>query len=186
MKKSLFLLTVIITLFSACKKDEDLVPVPQPVQNESEVITTFKITFVDSANTSNIHVATFRDPDGEGGVAPDIFDTIQLQPNTTYYASIVLLNELSSPVDTISNEVLEEANDHQFFFTFSGVSITQSYMDFDTNTPPLPIGLSSKWKTGAATNGSSQIILKHQPGIKDGLITTGETDIDLTFVTKIQ
>jgi hypothetical protein len=179
-------ITGLLSFFASCKKDKDLVPVPQPVQNEAEVITTLKITLVDSANSSNIATATFRDPDGDGGVGPDIFDTIVLQPNKTYYATIVLLNELALPVDTISNEVAEEANDHQFFFVYNTVSVTHTYLDSDTNIPPFPLGLSTKWKTGAIGNGTSQIILKHQPGIKDGNITTGETDIDITFQTKIQ
>lgn len=186
--KLLVLSTVMIAMVSVtgCKKDKDLVTVPPAVVNESEVVTTLKITFTDSSDASNVVSATFRDPDGDGGTGPDIFDTIKLQPNKTYYASLVLLNELASPVDTISNEVLEEANDHQFFFSFTGVYILQSYLDSDTNTPPLPLGLSTKWKTGAVNMGTSQIILKHQPGIKDGNVTTGETDIDVTFQTKIQ
>lgn len=174
------------TVFTSCKKDKDLVPVPQPVQNEPEIVTTIKLTLVDSSNASNIATATFRDPDGEGGSGPDIFDTLEIQPNKTYYASIILLNELASPVDTISNEVEEEKNDHQFFFQYSGISVTLTYLDFDTNVPALPVGLSTKWKTGAIATGSSTVTLKHQPGIKDGNITTGETDVEVTFITKIQ
>jgi len=50
-------------IWTACKKDKDLVPIPQPIVNEPEVITTMKLTFVDSANTSDFRYATFRDPD---------------------------------------------------------------------------------------------------------------------------
>jgi hypothetical protein len=175
-----------ILFLQSCKKDDDLIDVPAPIVNEQEVITTLQVIFTDSATNTPAGIFQFRDTDGDGPNGPVEWDTIALNNNTTYYADVVLLNELASPIDSISNEVAEEANDHQFFFTISGANLTHSYLDQDTNTPPLPIGLHNKIRTGNASNGSVQIILKHQPGIKDGLITTGDTDIDVTFVTNIQ
>lgn len=171
---------------SGCKKDDDLVETPPPVQNDSEVITTMRLIATDSATNTVAGTFTFRDPDGSGGTGPDIFDTIRLAANKTYNVQLVLLNETVTPADSISNEVLAEANDHMFFFHYTGASITQSYLDQDTNTPPLGIGLQTKWKTGAASTGTSQVILKHQPGVKDGTETPGETDVDITFQTVIQ
>jgi hypothetical protein len=192
MKTKLFttlLLAVLsaLLLSTSCKKDEDLDPVAPPAQNAGEVITTIKLTFTDSANASNVFNATFNDPDGDGGNGPTQFDTITLAPNKTYFVSILLLDITKSPVDTISNEVLEEANDHMFFFHHTGVGVNTIYLDQDTNNPPLGIGLSTKWKTdGTLTNGTSQIILKHQPGSKNGTETPGDTDVDVTFQCKIQ
>lgn len=186
MKKVMYAAIVIAATVAGCKKDDDQVPVPQPKVNEPEVITTMKLTFTDSANTSNIVTATFKDPDGDGGAGVTIHDTIKLQPNKTYLVDILLLNETTSPADTISNEVAEEANDHHFFFHHAVVSINTIYLDQDSNVPPLPIGLSTKWRTGSIANGTSQVILKHQPGVKDGTEAPGETDIDVTFQTKIQ
>lgn len=176
-----------VTIFiSSCKKDDDLIDVPPPIVNESEVITTLQIIFTDSASNTPAGTFQFRDTDGDGPNAPVEWDTIVLNNNRTYFAEVLLLNELAFPVDTISNEVLEEANDHQFFFTVAGANITHNYNDMDTNTPPLPIGLQNKFRTGNISNGSVQVILKHQPGTKDGNITTGDTDIDVTFTTNIQ
>lgn len=175
-----------ILAISGCKKDDDLVETPPPVQNEGEVITTMRLIATDSATNTVAGTFTFRDPDGSGGTGPDIFDTIRLAANKTYNVQLVLLNETVTPADSISNEVLAEANDHMFFFHYTGAAITQSYLDQDTNTPPLGIGLHTKWKTGAASTGTSQVILKHQPGVKDGTETPGETDIDITFQTVIQ
>ena len=186
MTKVMFATAVIASAIVGCKKDKEEVPTPAPPVNEEEVITTMKLIFTDSANTSNTVSATFKDPDGDGGSGATIFDTIMLQANKTYLVDILLLNETASPVDTISNEVAEEANDHHFFFHHTGVNIVTTYLDQDTNTPPLPVGLATKWKTGAVANGSSQVILKHQPGVKDGTETPGETDIEVTFATKIQ
>jgi hypothetical protein len=180
-------LTAIILMticWTGCKKDKDPVPLPPPVSNDGEVITTLKLTFTDSANTSDIRYATFRDPDGDGGQGPDIFDTIRLAPNKTWYTGILLLNETVTPADTISNEVLEEANDHRFCFTPSGTSAVVTITDLDGNN--LPIGLQSKWRTAGIGLGAMQIELRHQPGIKDGTCTPGSTDVDVTFQTKIQ
>ncbi|TSJ46745.1 hypothetical protein [Fluviicola chungangensis] len=175
---------VAASVITACKKDKDLVPVPQPVENEPEVITTMKLMFVDSSNASNVYYATFRDPDGDGGTSFDIFDTIILQPNKTWYTSILLLNETVSPIDTVSNDVLEEANDHKFCFTPAGVSATVQITDLDGNG--LPVGLQSKWRTSGTGSGTMQVELRHQPGTKDGTCTSGETDISVVFPTKIQ
>lgn len=184
--KLLLVLLSTVIFISSCKKDDDLINVPPPVVNESEVITTLQIIFTDSATNTPAGTFQFRDTDGDGPNAPVEWDTIALNSNTTYFAEIVILNELASPTDTISNEVAEEANDHQIFFTFSGLNATHTYLDQDTNNPPLPLGLQNKIRTGNASNGSLQIVLKHQPGVKDGNITTGDTDIDVTFTANIQ
>lgn len=177
--------TVAIVVFlTGCKKDKDKVDVPQPVQNEAEVITTIKLKFVDSSNSSIINYATFRDPDGDGGLGVDIFDTIKLAPNKTWITTIILLNETVSPADTISNEVLDEGVDHLICFSPTGASASVVKTDLDANS--LAIGLQSKWKTTATGSGTMQIELRHQPGTKNGSCTLGDTDIDVVFKTKIQ
>ena len=93
-----------LTLFqTSCKKDT----IQPPNPNVEELITTFKITLTDSAGVNPTVTAMYRDLDGDGGVGPSIFDSIKLKPNTTYNASILLLDETKTPADTISNEVLE-------------------------------------------------------------------------------
>lgn len=182
--KLLFASLLVAAAWGGCKKDKDLVPIPQPVVNEPEVITTLKLIFIDSANTSDIRYSTFRDPDGDGGAGPDKFDTIKLAPNKTWITAVLLLNETKNPIDTISNEVLEEAKDHLFCFTPSGTSATVTITDLDVNN--RPIGLKSKWKTTSTGKGTMQVQLKHQPGIKNGTCTPGVTDVDVTFQAKIQ
>ena len=175
----LFALLIISTLITACGEEN-----PPPV-NEEELITTLTLTFTDSANTANVITATFRDTDGDGGTAPTQFDTIRLEAGKTYFTEITLLDESKTPAENISEEVLEEANDHHFFFHATGANLTVTYEDLDTNSPPLPVGLSTKWVTGSASNGTTQVILKHQPEVKNGTETPGETDVDVTFVTEI-
>lgn len=184
-KYILFTGLVATLFFTACKKDDDKVNTPPPVANEPEVITTMRLTFVDSSNSSNVFTATFRDPDGDGGLSYDIFDTIRLAPNKTWYTSVVLLNETVNPVDSISNEVLGEANDHLLCFFPSGNSANVTITDADGNG--LPLGLQSKWRTTSTGLGTMNIQLHHQPGIKNGSdCSLGNTDIDVTFPTKIE
>ncbi|MBX7181605.1 MAG: hypothetical protein K1X82_05800 [Bacteroidia bacterium] len=177
--KSQLLLTLSFSalwMFNSCKPDD-----PAPT-NEEELITSLVMNFTDSA-TQQVNTFQFRDPDGAGGNSPIVFDSLQLKSNSTYYVSILLLDESKSPVDTISNEVEEEGVDHQFFYNVTNVSVQTSYEDQDANG--APIGLESKWKTGVAGIGSVMVVLKHQPGEKNGSQSTGETDVEVNFPTEI-
>lgn len=167
---------------SSCKKDEDLVETPQPTVNEEEVITTMTLTFTDDAGVQPNVTVTFRDPDGDGGVGPDIFDTIRLQNNTVYNMSITLLNETETPAEDMTAEVLDEDDEHLFCFTPTGADVAIVRTDSDGM---FEVGLESQWTVGAVSNGTTQITLKHQPGVKDGTCAPGETDVDVTFVTEI-
>lgn len=157
---------------------------PNPCGNEEELVTTLRLTFTDSLG-SLPQTFVFKDADGTGGNAPSQWDTIKLSPNRTYFVTLKLLNESVTPTDTISNEVLEEANDHLFIFKQGGgINLTTSILDKDAAN--LPLGLQSKWRTGAVSTGTSQVILKHQPGVKNGSEVLGTTDVDVIFQTKIQ
>jgi hypothetical protein len=181
--KSCLLLAGIAVLLQACKKDDDLVPLPPPVANESEIITTLKITFKDSLGVKPDVTAVFRDTDADGGNAPVQFDSIRLQAATTYLATIEILDETKSPVMNITTEVIKEANDHLFCFipSVNGLSIRSSdvYGSFK-------LGVTSTWTTASVSSGSVVVKLKHQPGVKNGSCDPGETDIEVNFGTRIQ
>jgi hypothetical protein len=183
--KSFIISFVLITSLSiiGCKKD-DAVPSNPADPNESELITTVKLIFADSAGIEPNRIFSFSDPDGDGGNAPTVFDTIQLNSFKTYNVSILLLDESKSPADTISNEVLAEADDHMFFFFHNGSLITTTYVDVDSNG--LGIGLQTKWVTSNASNGTSKVVLKHQPGTKDGTFNPGEVDVEIPFISIVQ
>lgn len=168
---------------SSCKKDDDLVDSPQPTINEEEVITTMTLTFVDDAGVQPTVTATFRDPDGDGGLGADIFDTIRLQNNTTYNVSITLLNETVTPAEDLTVEVQEEDDEHFLCFSPSGADLSIIRTDTDG---VYEVGLESQWTVGAVSTGTTLISLKHQPGVKDGTCAPGETDIEVDFVTEIE
>lgn len=152
--------------------------------NPPELITSLVVKFTDSSDVSRTFSAAFRDPDGPGGTPPVKFDTIRLAPFKTYKVSVLLLDETKNPVDSVSEEIWKERNDHQLFFNYNTISINAVYLDADDKG--YPVGLSTKWRTGSAGKGTSQVRLKHQVGVKNGTDIPGETDIDVSFQTTIQ
>lgn len=175
MNKKSLLVTLLSALivFGACKKDK--LPL-----NEEELVTTVVVN-VTEAGTSNQSNFIFRDPDGEGGIAPTQFDSIILAPGKMYHVSVLLLNESAVPVDTISNEIEAEAVDHQFYYQPAGVDITIS----NPNTDPvgLPLGSTITWSTGLPGTGNMRVTLKHKPGLKAAgdPVTVGDTDVELDW-----
>jgi len=136
MKKQIITVATLIATIAmfnqGCKPKEVAPP------NETELITTVKLSFTDSANTSDKITFAFIDIDGAGGNAPSQFDSIKLAPNKTYNVQIVLLDESKTPADSISNEVLKEGVDHQFFINIgAGLNIVASYQDLDANSNPI-------------------------------------------------
>jgi len=124
-------------------------------------------------------------------------------PNTTYNLSIQLLNELADPGTEgydISEEVSEEANEHLFYFAWTGNVFSDpsgngnidnrsddvNYLDEDQGG--LPLGLQTQWTTAASGSGEFSVILKHQPKLKTATSssTDGETDLDVTWAIAIE
>lgn len=172
--KPLVIIAVFSSLLISCDPSNPNNP------NDQEIITSVVITATEGPNTYQF---AYTDPDGNGGNIPTI-DTIFLSPLKIYEVSIQLIDETKTPDDTLTNAILAEAEDHQFFYNISGANLTNTYNDADVNA--LPIGLVVTWTTGSASIGNLVLTLKHQPGIKDGLITTGETDIEISFPISIQ
>lgn len=167
----------------ACKKETTPPATPPPPANEEELITSVRLTFVDTAGIHPTVVALFRDIDGLGGNQPSVFDTIRLKPNAVYAASLEFLNESVNPVDDITVEVLEEATDHLVCYSVFGANASIDRTDSDGT---YEVGIASRWTTQGASTGSTQVVLKHQPGIKNGSCDIGDSDIELSFVTIIQ
>ncbi len=164
---------------TGCKKDE------LPEVDEEELITTLRIKFVNKAISSDVRTFTYKDLDGPGGTAPSI-DEIKLAANSRYTMTVdAVLNESTTPAENIKTEIEAEANDHLFVYKpTTGLNLTITVTDKDTKN--LPIGLAGNANTGAASTGKVQVLLRHQPGTKNGTETPGSTDIDATFNVVIQ
>ena len=171
------MLLLAVSFLSGCKDDDDTPPV-----NEEELITTVLLDMTETGTTSPV-TASFRDVDGPGGNAPTITDIV-LKPNTVYHTEIRVLDESKTPAVFVTEEIAEEDEDHQFFYTPTTVNLAVTYQDQDQNN--LPVGLKTFLTTGAASTGKLKVTLKHQPGIKNNNIATGETDLEVDFNVRIE
>ena len=184
MFSSSILILFVLFLSSSCEKDDPVIP------NQEEVITTMQLILTPSGGGPDV-VFLFRDLDGDGGDAPLITEGT-LAANAEYFGTVELLNEQLTPSENISDEVFEESDKHQFFYErSSGLNLTAAYEDADQNNKP--IGLSTRLTTGASSEGTLKVTLRHEPdksadGVANGNITNagGETDIEVTFIVKIQ
>lgn len=167
-------------LFASCSNDDS-----NPV-NEEEVITTLTATLTGGGQTITL---TSRDLDGaEGPNAPVVTVSGNFAPSRTYSGTLNLLNEAATPAESITEEILNEAHDHQFFFNISNALATTAYAA-PNDENGKPVGINFTFTTGAtAGTGTFTIILRHQPnkngeGVSSGNIANagGETDIQVSF-----
>jgi hypothetical protein len=178
--KNIVILVYISSIFIACSNNEDPV-----IINEEEVITTVRATLVPQNGGTEVILESI-DLDGNGPNAPTINVSGNFDPNTTYAGTLKILNETESPAGDITLEIIEEDEDHQFFFSFSNDVATVTYNDEDSNGDP--VGVQFNLLTGTEGSGGFTIILRHEPNkaaenVNTGDITNagGATDVQVTF-----
>ena len=162
--------------------DDDSAP---EVINDEELITTVILTLTQESGDQV--VLTTVDLDGDGPDEPVTTVVGNFAENTQYQGAVRFLNETETPAEEITEEVLEEADEHQVFYTTTdGLNIETQYEDEDSQGNPL--GLQITLTTGAASQGSLTVTLRHEP-VKpnDGLDSAGgETDIATSFDVTIE
>lgn len=180
----LFLATTLV--LGACKKKD-----PEPV-NEVEVITKVTLRFTNTANTSETVTMTWEDSDGVGGSAPVITGGT-LKRNTSYNIDIEVRGEDNKD---ITEEISEEAEEHQFYFGFSTTTMFSSfeYLDKDKNNQPL--GLRTRATTiNGSGGGNLQVILVHEGNKSQNIAATpwvftptvgGEQDFNITLPVVVE
>lgn len=193
------------TLLTSCSSDDDN---PDPV-NEEELITRVEVTLAADGEEDVIleysdegGLGHDHDHEGEETAGEDEHDhegegtaSAPLKPNTTYTGSITLWNESVSPVENVTDEIENEADEHQFFYqAVNGLDITNiGYADAESDyiadgPEDLPVGLEFTITTGAVGHGDLRVVLRHQPmkpntGLEDA---GGETDMDISFHVHIE
>lgn len=195
-KLRLLLVLVLASFVWSCDEDE-----PEK-EDTPELITKVTLTFTPDGGGTPI-IVTATDPDNIGSQDIVADKPISLKLNTTYSLSITLVNGLADPADedyNITNEVLEEADEHMFFFAWTGGfnnpegdgnidnrADVVRYEDVDEDG--LPVGLTTTWTTTTVvtTGKTFTILLKHQPDLKSATSTSedGETDVNLEFGLEI-
>ena len=191
--KTIITIITILTISSCSKED----PKQQLPTNPQEVLTTILIKGYnqnDSLNTNYQFNYKWEDLDGDGGNLP-VIDTLNLDSGIIYTCEITILDKTKTPFDTVSNAIEEEKNAHQFFFTPSAnltAKIKAEILDFDTNIPSLPVGLSFNLNTKSNQSfttpilGSLNMVLSHYDGVPKTIEKSSESDIDINFPVKLK
>jgi len=136
---------------------------PGDSANPEELITTVTLAFTPAGGGAAI-VAEFDDPDGDGGEPPTI-DPIDL-PAGDYELAVGFENRLEDPPEIITDEVSDEADEHQVFFTGTAVDGPLIHAYDDEDADGLPIGLVSTI-TAVAGTGVLTVTLRHLPPVND-------------------
>ena len=200
--KNLQLLAILFSVITiiGCSNDDDVAP---EEENEVEVFTDVTLVFTNTADVNDVVTASAQDPDGTGIQELQILDAITLAADTEYTLTYEILNALDpADIEDIGSEILEEDNEHQFFFSFTenvfanptgngnidAAADPINYNDADENGNP--VGLSSTWTTSstASSGASFTVRLQHQPDVKTATSGSndGDTDFALTFALNIQ
>lgn len=167
----LFLTGALMLVLASCKKEKI---------NPQEVITTISLHVTGPNGFDQTFVWEDKELDGS-----PIVDEIQL-PASGIYACQVRFYDRSGTNDTdLTGEIVAESSDHLLLYTVTGADVAIAANDADPNGKP--IGLSTDWTTGLASEGNVRILLKHMAD-KDAPdpSLTGETDVDISFPVKVQ
>ncbi len=172
-------------LIASCTK-ESPGNVSHPLSNE--FLTT---TILNLQNTSipgdKPTIKYYLNPNNPGAAPVLTPDTMVLMKNSVYKCNIVILDETKTPVDTVSDVIKQRENIHLFvFYSSTGLMLKDSITDHDTNIPPLPFGLQSQITTSSASKGTLEVVLRHQPNVKNGSPGPGSTDLDATFPISVK
>ncbi|HEY4110753.1 hypothetical protein [Puia sp.] len=202
----------ILATIAGCNKKESTVT-PAPPSNE--FLTTVELKLTNTADATDTLTAIWRQLDPTGAASPDTSKAaMTLRANATYSAQVILLDETQNPAVVVSDEIRQRANYHLFFFQPTPIapgnlvigtnstdipvsdgtvtSATGPYLnlvvgrtDQDSNNPPLPVGLTDNFATGAASTGSLRVVLRHQPNVKNGTYDPGSADLDVNYSVTI-
>lgn len=158
--------------------------------NEQEIITTVEVTLT---GTNGIEfVLSWENIDGDGPNVPVVVGASI--PAGNYAGDIQLYNKTLNPSDDgyiVTNEILEEDLDHQFFyFAPNGLDAIFTYNDSDSNGNP--VGQQFNLTANSGT-GEFRLVMIYEPdktgiGVSDGDITNagGETDVDIFFPITVE
>ncbi len=172
-------LVLFTVVFAACDSTDPEDEGP----GEEELITRVVLTLTGGGQTVT---ATANDPDGDGTNFQ--IDTINLTAGTTYTGSFGIFDDING--EDITEEIEEEAEEHQLFFTVGGGAsgrVTVTITDQDDNGFPDGLNFTMAVSAGGAVSGTLRVIQGHYDDApKDGVTLSDESDYDITFPVDIQ
>lgn len=169
-------LLAFLFVFTSCKKDD-----PEEINEEEEINQVILSVF--ETGTTQQQTYTWN----EGETTP----TITLNADSSYQVSISFY-DASNPADVenITEEVIEEADEHFVFIETAGANLTIASSSTDVSgSDSVGINLRTVWTTAAASSGTARVYLIHEPNTKTGSSRSdfgGETDVEVNFPVTIQ
>lgn len=164
--------------FTSCSDDDT----PEQI-NEEEFINEVQLN-INETGTSNTMTYTWI----EGGDTPE---PIVLDAEKTYEVTVSFLDSTNpNDVEDITEEVKQEADEHQVFFetSVSGLTIAASDNDFE-DSMGNKLGVITNWTAGSGTtSGNVVVYLIHEPVTKSGTSRDdfgGETDVQVPFTVTV-
>ena len=176
-EKQVMGLVCLVLLAVGCNRDEQHV---SPT-GDNEAVTTATLVLTNKAVPTESITATIENLNATVDFTKAV---LNLRANTTYTGEITLLNKSIMPTLDATEEIRDLANEHLFVYTPTPASLlTIAPTDKDSNPAPgpYPVGLTTEIKTGAAGSGKLNVVLRHQPGSKNGTPTPGTSDLDTDF-----
>lgn len=176
----LVLILLCSTLLQSCRNEDN---------NEdegNELITSVFMHFTDSANQKTTF--KWRQPGGPG--ARITRDTIVLDSGRTYRVRVEIWDESQTPAVDVTPDIRRAQNEHRFVYTSTTEAINIVVNDFDTNSPPIEVGLDLTVSTfgSGPRSGMLKAVLRHysRRSPKTAGPMAGSTDIDVEFPVVIR
>lgn len=190
-KLPIYALSAALFAFASCESEDPV------IENDGEVITDVNLNFTELDESGNEvgTPLTFTASDAEGIEVGDALttDDIELETGKTYRLDIEVLNSIEN--EDITEEILEEADEHQFYFlgsAFEGSSAPLTYVYDDESGELIGVsGIVTVSSSPGFNNAQFRVVLRHDlnkdfPGASDPSFSNfteagGESDLDVTF-----
>lgn len=135
-----FMIIGLIAVIAGCNKKASTVTPSLP---GNEFLTTVQLLLVNTNDPTDAHMGSWSQISPTSHIyQPDsaFFNNafLNLRANSTYHASVIILDSTKSPVDSVTPEILERVNYHLFFFQpspilASNIVISNTSTDIPTN-----------------------------------------------------
>lgn len=186
--KHLFLQLVLAFLLIgivACNDDDSTTPDPAPIDKGDVVANRYIITFTDPSSPGADQSYEYYDPDGSGGNAATVTDTIKLRKGRLYTSRIEFFNDN----DTVTSGV--ETNGVKYIVCYRNFDalyeLKRGTSNQDNNGKDL--GTETSWEVVNDVKGDDQgiirVTLNYQAAVKEGLCDAGVRIIEGSLPYKL-
>lgn len=176
----LLVLALVVTACDATEPEDD-------GAGEEEIISNVTLTLTNEATNSTVVAEAVFD---EAGVKQSA-DTVPLAPGATYSGTIELRNRFED--EDITEEIAEEADEHQFFYVVQGDlsgAVTVTITDADEDGLPVGLEFNVVVAEDLSGTGTLRVVLGHYDErpkeANESVDAIPETDIDFTYPVRVE